>query len=345
MYICREEYQNDIRRVLPNIKNLEQLKGKSVLITGVSGMIGSFLADLLMYLNINSDYGVDIWALGRDEHALRKRFASYEDNKNWHMLIQDVTKPMSCDMHVNYIIHAAGDGYPEAFRKRPVETMTPAFIGTLNMLEYAKKVSANRVLYVSSGEIYGQAVEQEDGFVEDYSGYVDSTSVRSCYPMAKRAAETLMVSYAYEYDIETVIVRPSHIYGPCFSDKDNRATAQFIRNVRAGEDIVLQSQGRQMRSYTYVADCGSALLCVLLNGENMQAYNIANPDSRITIAGFAEKLAQKAGKRCIYELPTELQKQEQTPVTYAVLNTDKLNALGWKGTYSIDEGIESILKI
>ena len=119
---------------------------------------------------------------------------------------------------------------------------------------------------------------------------------RSCYPSAKRAAETLCASYFAEYGLDIVVARPSHVYGPNSTEKDNRASAQFFRDVLSGRDVVLKSRGQQLRSYTYVADCVSALLTVLTAGVSGEAYNIANPAATATIAEFAETIAKIGGK-------------------------------------------------
>ena len=141
-------------------------------------------------------------------------------------------------------------------------------------------------------------------------------AVRSCYPSSKRAAETLAVCYARQYGLDVSIARPSHVYGPYFSPSDNRVYAQFIRNVLAGEDIVMKSKGTQFRSWCYVIDCAAALLFLLLKGENMTAYNIADAQSNITIRSLAE-------------LPEETEKAGYSVVTKAVFDTARLESLGW----------------
>ena len=186
-----------------------------------------------------------------------------------------------------------------------------------------------RFLYVSSGEIYGQGTG-EKAFTETDSGYVDCATPRACYPSSKRAAETLCVAYAEEYGVDAVIVRPSHTYGPHFTGSDNRVFCQFIRNVLRGEDIVMKSDGSQMRSWCYVADCALAMLYVLLNGERGNAYNIADTSSVFSIREMAETLAHQAGRKVVFAIPEDAEKKVFTKISYAVFATDKLEALGWK---------------
>lgn len=126
---------------------------------------------------------------------------------------------------------------------------------------------------------------------------------------------------------------------------DNRATVQFLNNAVNGENIILHSSGKQLRSYTYVADCVSGLLTVMLNGTSSEAYNIANAASRVTIAEFAAIIAEKSGSQCVFEQPSDSEKKEPTPIEYAVLASDKLENLGWSGRYDVFAGISRMLDI
>lgn len=349
MYLQSETYRADLRNALNGTVNAQKLYHKSILITGATGLIGSFAADVLLYANRIENAEIEIYLLARDEKRLRERFASSLDEKRLHFVIQDVVEPLQLNIAVDYIIHAAGDGFPAAFREHPVETMTPALFGTYQLLQYAlriaKETALQKFLYVSSGEVYGKISGVEHAFTEEECGYWDSMNVRSCYPMAKRCAETLCVSFGAQYHVPIVVARPSHVYGACTSNHDNRATVQFLNNAAVGKNIILHSAGKQMRSYTYVADCVSGIFSVMLNGSDGEAYNIANEVSRVTIAGFAGALAKKACVECAVKEPDTNERQEQTSIEYAVLDSSKLEQLGWKGQYDINMGIENMLRI
>ncbi len=345
MYFQDEIYRNDLQTALNSIVDINKIYHKSILITGATGLIGSFAADMLLYTNRMENAGIEIYLLARNEKRLKERFASSVHESYLHFIIRDIVNPLQMMNPVDYIIHAAGDGFPAAFREHPVETMTPALFGTYQLLQYAGKNALQKFLYISSGEIYGKSVGTEHAFTEDESGYLDSMNVRSCYPMAKRCAETLCASFVEQYHIPIVVARPSHVYGACTSIHDNRATVQFLNEAAAGKDIILHSDGMQMRSYTYVADCVSGIFTAMLNGTNGEAYNIANTASRVTIAEFAGILANKAGVNCVIKAPNENERREHTPIEYAVLDASKLEKLGWSGMYDIDKGIENILAI
>lgn len=318
-------YKNDILQVFNEDLPWDKLSGSNILVTGATGLIGSTLIDVLMS-NPRHDYFV--FASGRNLIRARKRFDQYFSSDFFHFVTYDVMLPIESDIHFDYIIHAASNASPGSFSSNPVEVMKANFGGVSNLIEYGLKHGMRRFLYVSSGEVYGEG----DGriFTEEYSGYVDSINPRSCYPSSKRASETLCVSYLKEYGADVVIVRPCHIFGPNFTDDDNRVYAQFIRNVLKGEDIVMKSAGEQFRSWCYVVDCVSAILYVLLKGVSGEAYNIADPTSVYTIRQLAEMVANIGKTKVVLEIPSETEKSGYNLVSKSVFSVEKLEKLGWK---------------
>ena len=304
----------------------QQLDGKNILITGATGLIGGCIVDVLM-ADRHADYTV--YAAGRNELRAKERFSAYFASPYFRFLKLDVTQPIDCDIPFEYIIDAAGGAAPKLYSTDPVGVMMSNFYGASNLLTYGKRHGLKRFLYVSSGEVYGEG----DGraFTEDYSGYVDCTQ------------ETLCVCHAQQHGIETVIARPSHTYGPCFTEADNRVYAQFIRNVLRGEDIVLQSKGDQFRSWIYVVDCANAILFLLLKGENGQAYNVADTHSNITIFELARTVADLTRRKVVFKIPDDASKGVTTPITKAVFDTSKLQRLGWMPRYSIRDGMAHTL--
>jgi len=337
-------YWEDLQTAILTTPRFEQLRGKSVMITGATGLIGSFLVDMLLYANKEMDMNITIYAMGRRKKRLEKRFEEVH-TKALILVEYDINQEISFNFPIHYLIHAAGNAYPAAFREDPVGTIIGSVAGTKKLLDYSIKYDVQRFLFVSTGEIYGQGSIGISAYQEDYSGYVDSMQSRSCYPCGKRAAETLCVSYTEQYGLNTVIVRPCHTYGANVTENDNRATVQFINNAIQGKDIVLNSSGMQLRSYCYVADCASGLLTVLLNGEVKNAYNISNPKSIATIADFARETARQAGKEIIFINPDKIAIAERSPISKQVLDSSRLQKLGWKGQYSLSQGISHTLQI
>ena len=332
-------YKEDILRIFTENLPWNKLSGCSILITGATGLIGGCLVETLM-MNPRRNY--QVYASGRNEERARIRFKSFLKDRGFHFIQYDVMESLKSDVNFDYIIHAASNASPNFFIQKPVEIIKSNIDGVANLMEYGLKHGMKRFLYVSSGEVYGEG----DGriFTEDYSGYVNPTSPRSCYPSSKRAAETLCVSYAAEYGADVVIARPCHVYGPHFTEQDNRVYTQFIRNVLNGEDIVMKSTGEQFRSWCYVVDCVFAMLHILLKGTCGEVYNIADANSSISIRELAEIIAAIGDRKVVIDLPNADEKRGFNPVTKSVFVTERLEKLGWSVTGTMQEKMEHTLE-
>ena len=302
----------------------------NILVTGATGLIGGCLVDMLMRHSL-----CHVYALGRNRQRAAARFSDYWSQERFHFMEHDICQPLVSDVDFHYIIHAASNASPNFFQQSPVEVMKANLNGLCLLTEYGLSHHMRRMVYISSGEVYGEG----DGsvFTEQSSGYIDITSPRACYPSSKRAAETLCAAYGQEYGAQIVIARLCHTYGPHFTESDNRVYAQFIRNVLRGEDIVMRSLGAQYRSWLYVVDCASAILTLLAKGVSGEAYNVANEASNITIRQLAEKIAAIGGRQVRMEITGN---GNTTPITKAVFSTQKIEQLGWKPLFGIDEGLE-----
>lgn len=309
------------------------LKNKSILVTGANGLIGSYLSEFLMYC------GANVYAMSRSMEKLKKRFENCSDIN---LIEQDLNEPIETEYKYDYIIHTASNSHPLAFSQDPVGTMKANLFGTMNLLECAKE-SNSKFLYLSTGEIYGNNIDH--AFVENDLGIVDTKIARSCYPESKRAAETLCVSYNAQYGVNVNIARLCYVYGATITDTNSRADAQFLRNALDGEDIVMKSKGLQRRTYCYVADAVCALLYILLYGENAQVYNVANPNSIVSVAEYAQTLAEISGVNLKFELPDEIEAKGYSKQADSILSAQKLIKLGWKPFYSIREGLTNTFKI
>ena len=217
-------YLRDILQVCSENLPWEKLSGCNVLITGATGLIGGGLVDVLMN---HPHCSCQVYALGRNEERAQKRFADYWNDDAFHFIQNDISVPLSYNTQFDYIIHAASNASPNFFKEKPVEVMKANLLGMVNLMEYGLSHNMKRMLYVSSGEVYGEGNGRK--FKETDSGYVDCATARACYPSSKRAAETLAISYAEEYGADVVIARPCHTYGPYFTESDNRVYAQFIQ--------------------------------------------------------------------------------------------------------------------
>lgn len=340
-------YWDDVEKVLSGIPNLQKLYQKSVLVTGATGMICSAVTDLLLYLNREQKAGINIILAGRNAGRLNDRFNGFSLERDYHFAYYDAITscaPITGYGDIDYIICGAGNAHPAAYAAQPVETILANSVGLNAMLQTAVRQNAECLLYISSSEVYGNKSEDRPYKENDY-GFVDILNPRACYPCSKRLAETLCAAYGKQYGIGTVIVRPGHIYGPTMTAADSRAASQFIRNALNGEPVVMKSAGSQRRSYCYVMDCASAILTALLNGSAGAAYNISAPLSVATIREFAEAVAKQAGVEILFENPSDMEKSGYNLMDDSALDSEKLEALGWRGYFDLTTGIGHTLSI
>lgn len=338
------DYWEDVSLATQSIPDCSALYGKTVMITGINGMICSSVADILLNLDREKDAGIRVIAAARSEEKVRNRFTGFGEDEGLYFVHYDAASldPINIGTDVDYIIHGASNANPAAYMREPVETMMANISGLQRMLELARDKDADRILYVSSSEVYGMN-DTMDPYKEDKYGFLDILSERAGYPSSKRAGESLCVAYGMEYGVDAVMVRPGHIYGPTIQPQDNRASAEFTRNALAGEDIVMKSKGTQLRSYCYTLDCASAMLSVLLKGEKSNAYNISNPNSICTISDIAHQIAEAAGVKVIFQLASEEEQKGYSPMSNSSLCSDKLESLGWIPRFDLETGVTRMI--
>lgn len=333
-------YQEDLRNVL-SISGIEELKNKSILITGASGLIGVCLIDALMLYN-QQGANITIYAVGRSKGKAHSRLGEYYNDKKFHFIEQDVRQPLPHDIEPDIIIPLASNTHPLAYSQYPIETIEINVKGAEYALTKALDCGAT-VLYPSTVEVYGNA-RGNDIFTEDYTGKLNLSNARSCYSESKRVCEALCQSFISEKGIPVKIVRLSRVFGPTMLMSDSKASSQFILKAVHGEDIVLKSKGEQFFSYTYVADAVAAILYVLLHGEIGRAYNISNTKCDVHLKDFAQICANAVGTNVVFNLPSELELRGFSVAMNAVLDNKQLLSIGWKGLYDIIDAVSRTIE-
>lgn len=326
----------DAEQIISQKLSWSKLKNAKVLVTGASGMLGSYITRTISLLTEKNNWETEIYALVRNPEKLPSDLS-----EKLNIIQQSVTEPIQMNVEFDYIIHAASPASPLIMKDDPVGTIAANVLGTYYTLELARRSGAEGYMFISSREIYGQPYEGQAEFTEETYGFVDPLSARSCYPEGKKAAETMCASFAQQYDLNVKIARLAHTYGPGMSIDDGRVQADFLRDVVNHRDIVLKSEGRPVRTYTYISDAVSALFYILLDSDE-QVYNISSPDATVTIRQLAETLADaypERGLKVVFDIPEEQKNTGAAPFTLGILNSDKLNSLGWKPVYSLKEGL------
>lgn len=339
-------YMEDVRAVAELALPWDKLSGKSILLSGATGLIGSFLVDVLMEKN-RDGLGMAVYALGRSKERAKARFEAHWDNKLFHFVSYDVKEPLREEGigSIDYVLHLASNTHPLQYSTDPIGTITTNIIGLQNMLEFAVAHNAVRFAFASSNEIYGENRGDAELFDEKYCGYIDCNTMRAGYPESKRCGEALCQAYKAQKGLDVVIARFTRSYGPTMLASDTKAISQFIKKGVLGEDVVLKSAGTQFYSYQYMADSVSGLLTILLCGENGEAYNIAEEHSDITLRDLAAIIAGFNGKQVVFELPDQIEARGYSTATKARLDGRKLSALGWRPRYDIKSGIERTIQI
>lgn len=324
--------EKDIKEFAQSFTLAEGLSDSTFLITGATGLIGSTLIHCLLALN----EGIKIVAPLRNEEKAKGMFSSDEQQHIRFIECDIVTYDYNQLTGIDYIIHCAAPTASKFFVEHPVETFDIIYNGTKVLLNYAKTCNIKGFVYLSSLEVYGEIHDDSKPITEDVQGYLDPLSVRSSYPMAKRAVENLCCLYASEYGVPTKIARLTQTTGAGIAKDDNRVIAQFTRLAALGQNIILHTTGEAARPYCYTTDAISAILYILLVGESGEAYNVANEETYISARGMAEYLREEFNPNISVRIELN-DNMGYAPATKLPLSTIKLKSLGWKPIVSKKE--------
>ena len=332
--------EEDLRRMYEAELPWKMLAGKTVLVTGATGMLAVYATWLLLYLHEYKHINVNVVALCRNRLKAEQYFAQFIGKDYFCILLQDVCLPIQYEGSVNYVFHLAGNASPYFITTDPVGIMKCNLQGTISVLELAKQKKCEKILFASTREVYGKNESSESMTEKDF-GVLDPLDVRSCYPESKRAAETLLRSYYLQYGINYNILRIAHAYGPTMNlENDGRVMADFMSDIVKKRNIVIKSQGDAIRAFIYITDVVVGMFTALFKGEDATAYNLANEQEPISIKDLAELLTNlNPTTKVIINIPHD---NEKGYCTYRrkALNTKALEKIGWSPKISLEEGLQ-----
>tara|TARA_Y100000813_G_C24108792_1_gene326740 strand:- start:61 stop:996 length:936 start_codon:yes stop_codon:yes gene_type:complete len=298
------------------------------LITGGAGFLGSNLAKRLL------NDGEDVICLDNCCTGNKNNLEEFLISNKFKFLNQDVIDPI--DLEVDKIWHLACPASPKSYQKDPVSTLRTSFLGSLNMLELAKK-NGSRILLASTSEIYGDPKVHPQP--ESYFGNVNTTGLRSCYDEGKRVAETLFSDYERTNNIDKRIIRIFNTYGPNMQRDDGRVISNFIVQALENKDLTIYGDGKQTRSFCYVDDLIDGMM-LAMNSNYKMPINIGNPMefSIIELAKLVQNKIKSKTKIIFQDLPEDDPIQRCPDISLAK------KELGWQAKIDLDIGLDKTIK-
>lgn len=305
----------------------EKLYGKTVLITGATGLIGRTLVYGLHRANKIHGLNMRVLALVRNRARAEERFKAILADDMLTFVVGSVENMPVISESVDYIVHGASQTASREFINHPVETLQTTLNGTMNLLQLGKEKDIKGFVYLSSMEVYGYP-EKGHKVKENEIGRFEPQNMRNSYPIGKIVSENLCCSYAKEYGIPAMSIRLTQTFGAGVNYNDTRVFAYFARCVQEKTNIVLKTKGETERCYLYTTDAATAILTVLLNGKAGEIYNAADESTYCSIAEMAEQVAESACIEEVYDIQ-DTAANGFPDTLYMDLDTNKLQKLGW----------------
>lgn len=353
--------KSDMKEIFCHHVNYNNLKNQTVVLTGAYGMLASYITYFLMFLNKEHSYNMKIIVMVRNKEKFYNLFRTceYFNEKDIKVIEYDFSSLYSFDyddIKADYIIHTASFASPNYYALKPVEVLMPNIFGTRFLLDFAYKSNCKGFLLFSSGDVYGDfscRSDVMDGALvsENLYGCMDPLDIHSCYSESKRMAETMCYSFFKEYDVPIKIARIAHTYSPTMNiDSDPRVFSSFVKNIIEKKNIVMYSDGKSKRCFTYITDAVAAYFKILLEGKSGEAYNVCNTEEFYSIRELAEMLV---GLYPEYKLGVEY-KQRSSSESYTennlqsvksfITDNGKLKDLGFGFKVSAKDGFKRVVE-
>jgi UDP-glucuronate decarboxylase len=348
----------DLDYVCANLRDeFRSMAGRSVLMTGGAGFLGYYMVQSVLHWNDRAAPADRIAMTVFDNYVrgVPAWLDAVRDRPDLTLTRFDIRNPLPVPMpEFDYIIHAAGIASPKYYRAHPLETMDANIDGLRRLLEYARsRRDAGKhfggFIFYSSSEIYGDPSADMIPTPEDYRGNVSCTGPRACYDESKRYGETLCVVFAKHYGVPVRMVRPFNNYGPGLKISDRRVIPDFVRDIMAGRDIVMFSDGKPTRTFCYVADSVVGYYKALVNGRDGEPYNVGIDRPEISMKDLAGRVVSTA--RELFDYAGRVVTGESEETDYLVDNpnrrcpdmTKSNTELGYHPTILVDDGLRRSL--
>lgn len=341
-------YLDDINYIVESNMQWERVSNSSFLIVGASSMIGRFMVDVLLMKKRQPGFqNMKIFCAGRDANKLRKIF---NDNQELEYVEFDVAVKEQVDSavgnieNIDYVVNLSSPTGSEVIRNEPLSVLECNVFGTLNLLDLCRKFHS-KFIFASTLDIYGNNVNGIERVSEEQNGEVDPLNNRACYFESKRLSETLCKCYNAQYGVEFFIFRFPKVFGPTMNEQSKKLIINLlIMDCISGRNPIMKSKGGQKYSFLYVSDLVHGILKVVLDGNPNAAYNVSDEKQDAKIIDIAKYICSVTGRQLIIDDDKEKQKFFEKSLD-KVIDSSKLNELGWRSRYSIYEAIDRMIDI
>lgn len=336
----------DINNIIIDELPWEKFSGSKIVITGASGLIGSYLTRALLSLHTSGKVQQPIQVVGivRNIAKAKNRFADLDEDINLTFIECNLCNPENLKVDADWFIHAASHASPKHYNIDPIGTLAPNVIGTYHLLKLAQAAGAKSFVFISSGEIYGD-VGMDTDLTEKNYGTIDPSLIRSSYAESKRMGENICISWMHQFGLPIHIIRPFNTYGPGLDLKDGRVFVDFAADVITGRDIHIKGDGISRRSFCYISDAIRGIFHVILRGDAGESYNVANPDGDLSILELANLMANIFPEKNLQIRQDNANKNKNLSNQFKKILPDvkKLERLGWKAKISSTEGFKRMV--
>lgn len=302
---------------------------KTILVTGGAGFIGSHLCEKVI------EQGHYVTCLDNFFTGSKKNIEHLIDNKHFELIKHDITEPIR--LEADEIYNLACPASPVHYQYNAIKTIKTSVLGVTNMLGIAKRTNA-KILQASTSEVYGDPLMHPQK--EEYWGNVNPIGIRSCYDEGKRVAETLMMDYHRQHNVDIKIIRIFNTYGPRMAENDGRVVSNFIIQALKNQDITIYGDGSQTRSFCYVDDLVRGMMALMNKDGFHGPVNVGN-DGEFTIKELAElviKFTNSSSKIVYKPLPSDDPVKRRPDLTLAK------KELNYKPTIKLEDGLKKTIE-
>ena len=269
---------SDINEIVKNLKKYSRnFEGKKFLISGANGFLGKYFIKSLIKINQLLKKKIKILAID-----IKFDNCEIYRDKNVNKMKLDINDFKNIKFKSDYVLHAAGIPSPKHYYNKPIEAIFTSITGTKKLLEYSR-LNKSKFIFFSSSEIYGNPDKKNIPTKETYNGNVSCIEDRSCYDEGKRVGETLCYFYKIKYNVRVAVFRPFNVFGPGMPKNDYRVFPRFFNSIKRNQPITIFKNGKQTRTFCYVSDAITAMLLVIIKGNNF-VYNIGNNKPEINMS-------------------------------------------------------------